>query len=178
MKSKNLHLPIKWVQQDCTSLDLHVQSEFMYMVGNSFQHFLTNEDQDKLLTSVNKQLKPNGIFIFGTRFPSYEELLQPSTEEYWRSFQENQIKVDVYTISRYDALDQIQHYITIRKFMNEKGEVIDEKRTNIKLRYVFPKEMERLLTENGFEIIDVYKNWKEEPITSDSYEMVYVCRKK
>jgi len=62
--------------------------------------------------------------------------------------------------------------------MNEKGEVIDEKRTNIKLRYVFPKEMERLLTENGFEIIDVYKNWKEEPITSDSYEMVYVCRKK
>jgi len=47
------------------------------MVGNSFQHFLTNEDQDKLLTSVNKQLKQNGIFIFGTRFPSYEELLQP-----------------------------------------------------------------------------------------------------
>ncbi|MEK5391597.1 hypothetical protein NSQ59_14650 [Margalitia sp. FSL K6-0131] len=148
------------------------------MVGNSFQHFLTNEDQDRLLTSVNKHLIQNGIFIFGIRFPSNEELLQPSTEEFWKSYQDNQKKVDVYTISNYDPLNQIQHYITIRKYISDTGEVMDIKRTNIKLRYVFPKEMERLLKENGFEIIDVYKNWNEEPITNDSYQMVYVCRKK
>ena len=104
-KSEKLHLQIKWVEQDCTSLDLNVGSEFIYMVGNSFQHFLTNKDQDSLLISVNKHLKQNGIFIFGTRFPSNEELLQPSTEEFWRSYQENQKKVDVYTISNYDALN-------------------------------------------------------------------------
>lgn len=177
-KTEKLHLPINWVEQDCTSLDLNVKSEFIYMVGNSFQHFLTNKDQDRLLSSVNKHLTQNGIFIFGTRFPSNEELLQSSTEEFWKSYQDNQKKVDVYTISNYDPLNQIQHYITIRKYISDTGEVMDIKRTNIKLRYVFPKEMERLLKENGFEIIDVYKNWNEEPITNDSYQMVYVCRKK
>ncbi|MGV3466061.1 MAG: class I SAM-dependent methyltransferase [Heyndrickxia sp.] len=178
-KADNLHLQTKWIEQDCTCLDLGVLSEFIYMVGNSFQHFLTNEDQDRLLASVNKHLKLDGIFIFGTRFPSNEELLQPSTEEFWRSYidQENQNKVDVYTISNYDALNQIQHYITIRKYISENGEALDEKRTNIKLRYVFPKEMERVIRENGFEIVDIYKNWNEEPITNDSYQMVYVCRK-
>lgn len=177
-KTEKLHLPINWVEQDCTSLDLNVKSEFIYMVDNSFQHFLTNEDQDRLLTSVNKHLIQNGIFIFGIRFPSNEELLQPSTEEFWKSYQDNQKKVDVYTISNYDPLNQIQHYITLRKYISDTGEVMDIKTTNIKLRYVFPKEMERLLKENGFEIIDVYKNWNEEPITNDSYQMVYVCRKK
>ncbi|WP_342772622.1 hypothetical protein [Oceanobacillus piezotolerans] len=151
----------------------------IYSVGNSFQHFLTNEAQDSLLISVNKHLETEGIFIFGTRFPNAEELLQPSTEEYWKTYvdSETQNKVDVYTISKYDSLTQVQHNTTIRKFINKNEEVIDEVRTNICLRYVFPKEMERILYGNGFEIISVYKDWDETPISADSYQMIYVCKK-
>lgn len=47
----------------------------------------------------------------------------------------------------------------------------------MKKRYVFPKEMERILGENGFEIVNVFKDWHEGPITNESYGMVYVCRK-
>ena len=178
-KSSHLDLPIDWVEQDCTKLNLRVKSQLIYSVGNSFQHFLTNEAQDELLSSVNKHLEMNGIFIFGTRFPSAEELLQPSTEEYWRSYTDRETShiVDLYTISHYDALEQIQHYTTIRKYKNSDGKIVNEKRTNISLRYVFPKEMERLLQANGFEIVHLYKDWNETSITSDSYEMIYVCRK-
>ncbi|WP_347568879.1 hypothetical protein [Evansella sp. AB-P1] len=128
--------------------------------------------------SVNKHLNVGGVFIFGTRFPSMDELLQPSTEEYWKTYIDNETKnkVDVYTISRYDALNQLQHYTTIRRF-NNRDEVEKEVRTTISLRYVFPKEMERMLSVNGFEIINVYKDWDETPITEDSYEMIYVCKK-
>ena len=38
--------------------------------------------------------------------------------------------------------------------------------------------MERLLAENGFEILRVYGDWKEGPLTNESMEMIYVCRKK
>lgn len=178
-KAEDLNLNINWVEQDCTKLDLNIKSHLIYSVGNSFQHFLTNEDQDGLLSSVNKHLHNEGIFIFGTRFPSVDELLQPSTEEYWKTYicSDTQCPVDVYTISNYDSLNQIQHYTTIRKYKNKNGEIINEKRTNINLRYVFPKEMERMLLANGFEIIHLYKDWKETPITNDSYEMIYVCRK-
>ncbi|MEK5520547.1 SAM-dependent methyltransferase [Heyndrickxia sporothermodurans] len=178
-KTDKLNLPIEWIEQDCAELNLNVKSNLIYTVGNSFQHFLTNEAQDALLNSVNKHLNVDGIFIFGTRFPSTEELLQPSTEEYWKTYidEESQHKVDVYTISHYDSLNQVQHYTTIRKFLNDAEEIVDEKKTNISLRYVFPKEMERLLERHGFEIVHLYKNWNEEPITNDSYEMVYVCKK-
>ncbi|MEH7236717.1 class I SAM-dependent DNA methyltransferase [Bacillus sp. JJ1562] len=177
-KTENTNLNIEWIEQDCTKLQLGVKSQLIYIVGNSFQHFLTNEEQDQLLTSVHNHLGNEGVFIFGTRFPSPDELLQPSTEEYWRSYKDEAGKVvDVYTISNYDTIKQIQHYITIRKQIDENGQTIDEKKTNIKLRYVFPQEMDRLLKGNGFEILAVYKDWKETPLTEGSHQMIYVCRK-
>ncbi|MDG5472448.1 class I SAM-dependent methyltransferase [Jeotgalibacillus sp. ET6] len=176
-KSAVAGLNIDWIEQDCTKLNLNFRSHLVYSVGNSFQHFLTNEAQDGLLSSVNEHLETDGIFIFGTRFPSAEELLQPSTEEYWRTYTDRDFKVDVSTLSHYDALNQIQHYTTIRKFKNSHGELVDEKRTKISLRYVFPKEMERILYANGFDIAAVYEDWNDTPVTDDSMEMVYVCRK-
>ncbi|MEI2465203.1 class I SAM-dependent methyltransferase [Niallia taxi] len=178
-KAANLNLQIRWIEQDCTQLDLCIKSNLVYSVGNSFQHFLTNESQDGLLTSINKSLEVEGLFIFNTRFPSVEELLQPSTEEYWKSYTDNETlnTVDLFTISEYDSLKQIQHYTTIRKYKNNAGEIIKEKRTNISLRYVFPQEMERLLFAFGFEILHQYSDWNETPITNDSYELIYVCRK-
>ncbi|MFT4416411.1 class I SAM-dependent methyltransferase [Fredinandcohnia humi] len=178
-KTKHANLSIRWVEQDCTSLDLGVNSPLIFMVGNSFQHFHTNEDQNLMLTSVSKHLVEGGVFIFGTRFPNNEELLQPETEEYWKSYKDEETNriVDVSTISSYDPITQIQHYITIRRFKDDTGNIVDEKRSNIQLRYVFPQEMERVLKENGLEIVAVYKDWNETPLTKDSNQMIYVCRK-
>ncbi|MCR2821295.1 class I SAM-dependent methyltransferase [Lederbergia panacisoli] len=178
-KTANLNLPIEWIEQDCTKFEMDVKSRMIYTVGNSFQHFLTNEAQDGLLSSVYKHLDNKGTFIFGTRFPSAEELLQPSIEEYWRTYTDSESgkKVDVYSISNYDSLSQIQHNTTIRRYKNSNDEIINEKRTNISLRYVFPQEMERMLSTHGFNIMHVYNDWNETPITKDSYQMIYVCEK-
>ena len=173
-RKKSSKLAINWVEQDCTKLQLDVKSNLIYMVGNSFQHFLTNEDQDNLLHSVHKHLASDGIFIFGTRFPNKEELLQPAEEEYWRSYTDPSSgqHVDVFTISDYDSLKQIQHYTTIRRAQDG-----TESRTRISLRYVFPQEMQRLAETNGFKILHIYGDWKENPITGESVEMVCVLQK-
>ncbi|KGR78852.1 class I SAM-dependent methyltransferase [Ureibacillus manganicus] len=178
-KSSNNLLQVEWIEQDCTNMNINTISKLIYSVGNSFQHFLTNEAQDRFISSVYKHLDDEGVFIFGTRFPSAEELLQPPTEEYWRSYIDNdtQITVDVFTLSNYDSLNQIQHYTTIRKYRNLNGDLIKETKTNIRLRYVFPKEMERILFNNGFKILHLYSDWNKTPLTNDSYEMIYVCKK-
>ncbi|WP_144512168.1 class I SAM-dependent methyltransferase [Bacillus sp. FJAT-22090] len=178
-KAKALDQQIEWVAQDCTQLSLKCKSPLIFMVGNSIQHFHSNDSQNMLLASVYNHLEEDGVFIFGTRFPNAVELLQPSTEEYWKTYHDStrDKEVDVYTISDYDALSQIQHYTTIRKFKNKEGKIVDEKRTNISLRYTYPKEMERLLAENRFEIVHLYKDWNGTPISNDSYEMIYVCQK-
>lgn len=178
-KASNLHLEIDWIEQDCTNFSLNVKSNLIYMVGNSFQHFLTNEEQDQLLTSVNKHLKNEGLFVFGTRFPSTEELFDSTNEEYWKSYidSDTQNKVEMYMISKYDALAQVQDNLTIRKIKKSSGEFVDEIRTNIRLRFVFPKEMERILAANGFDIIHVYEDWDETPLSNNANQMIYVCKK-
>lgn len=177
-KSIGLGLPIQWVKQDCSKLALQETSSLIYMVGNSFQHFLTNTAQTDLLSSVHRHLKPKGLFIFSTRFPNADELLMPPEEEFWRSYKDDQGKrVDMYTISRYDAISQIQHCTTIRRTNNEQNYVEKEHTTDISLRFTFPQEMERLFAETGFDVVHVYGDWQEGPFTAKSHSMVYVLKK-
>ena len=168
-KSKKANLAITWIHEDCTNLNLDIKSNFIYSVGNSFQHFLTNKAQDGLLSSVSRQLKEDGLFVFDTRFPSIEELLQPPTEEFWTSYidADTGYKVELSTISHYDGLEQIQQYTTIRKYLNQ-TKIVKELKTRIKLRYVFPKEMERLLDKHQLKILHIYSDWNKNPINTNS----------
>ncbi|WP_323740414.1 class I SAM-dependent DNA methyltransferase [Filobacillus milosensis] len=178
-KSSRMNLKIDWVRQDCTQLNLKTKASLIYTVGNSFQHFLTNENQDALLSSVRNHLIDGGIFIFGTRFPNASELLSSPEEEYVRTYKDknSQLIVEEYHISEYDALTQIQHNSTIKKYKDSEGEIVKETSSNISLRYVYPKEMERILHKYGLKILHLYKDWNGSPITSVSNEMIYICRK-
>ncbi|MCM3782677.1 class I SAM-dependent methyltransferase [Neobacillus mesonae] len=178
IKAEEEHSDIRFEQQNCENLELDVKSSMVYMVGNSFQHFLSNEAQDRLLNSVSTHLKDGGVFIFNTRFPNEEELLAPDVEEFWRSYTNQDGKqVDIYTRSKYDALTQIQEYDIIRTTKHSDGTVEHETRTKISLRYTYPMEMERLLARHGFRVIELYGDWEENPPTESKPELIYVCQK-
>jgi ubiquinone/menaquinone biosynthesis C-methylase UbiE len=168
---------VSWLQQDCTNLQVEGDVPFSYMVGHSFQHFLTNEDQNALLTSLHRVLKEDGVFIFSTRFPSKEELLQEPKEEYWRSVNVSEtVKCDIYTKATYNPISQIQSYDTIRRFY-EGEKLIEERTTPIDLRYTYPQELERVLALNGFKLLHLHNNWKGEELTAECYSVVVVCQK-
>ncbi|MGI1811696.1 class I SAM-dependent methyltransferase [Priestia sp. TGN 0903] len=177
-KAEALKLSVKWVEQDCTKLDLKIKSDFIYIVGNSFQHFLTNEEQHAFLSGVYTHLNDGGIFIVGIRFPSIEELTSTEAEEYWKSYQDSDTgyTTDVYIISHYDAIKQIQHNLTTRKIRDHET-IIKEITSKIDLRYTFPQEMEHLLARIGFMITNVYGDWKKSALTNQSTQMIYVCKK-
>lgn len=177
-KSAQEHSDIRWELQNCEDLELDVKSSLIFMVGNGFQHFLTNEAQDKLLHSVCRHLKESGIFIFNTRFPNKEELLAPADEEYWKTYMDEQGKeVDIYTRSVYDALTQVQDYEIVRKTKREDGTVQSVHQSSLKLRYTYPMEMERTLAKHGLKVIELYGDWDENPPTESKPELIYVCQK-
>ncbi|WP_211750215.1 class I SAM-dependent methyltransferase [Paenibacillus sp. Marseille-Q4541] len=177
-KSAEEHSDIRWELQNCEDLELDIKSSLIFMVGNGFQHFLTNEAQDKLLHSVCKHLKESGIFIFNTRFPNKEELLAPETEEYWKTYMNKSgNEVDVYTKSIYDSMTQVQDYEIRRKTKRSDGTVEDVHHTNIKLRYTYPLEMERTLAKHGLKVIELYGDWEENPPSESKPELIYVCQK-
>lgn len=175
-KTLDTNLSIDWVLQDCTQLALNTAEPLIYMTGNSFQHFLTNDSQNQLLESVKTHLSDNGVFVFNTRFPILSELAQ--VEESTRIYTDKRHrKIREKNTETYHPLTQILHCTSVREILEGSNENSIEQ-DSISLRYVFPLEMERLLTDNGFEVLEAYSSWDKKPLHASSSEMIYVCKKR
>lgn len=162
----NIHLSI----QDCTQLKLPIKSNFIYMTGNSFQHFLTNESQDALLMSVKRHLNVKGEFIFDTRNPILHELSNVDLSE--ESIEQNGDITKVIHQEVYNPLTQILDCTST--YISSKNEYKD----SIKLRYTYPLELKRLLQQHGFELINIHGSWKKEAFDANSISMVVHARLK
>ena len=172
-KAEEQGVTIEFIQQDCTQLNIPVKSSLAFMTGNSFQHFLTNEAQDALLQSVRGHLVDGGIFIFDTRNPVLKELA--AVDEYEEKYlDKNGNQVIESHRDGYNHLTQILDCQSQRQTYRD-GALIAEEQDSISLRYSFPREMERLLALNGFEIVHIYGDWDENELHANSVSMVYVC---
>ncbi|GLC89538.1 class I SAM-dependent methyltransferase [Lysinibacillus piscis] len=169
-------LTIQFERQNCTELALPIQSAFMYMTGNSFQHFLTNASQDALFCSVKAHLTAGGTFIFDTRNPILKELaVAEEVEEcYMNSFQQ------LVTEKSYEVYDHSKQilYCTTDGTISDGEEIVAQYSEAISLRYTYPLELQRLIEAHGFEIVALYGSWKKEEFHKDSPSMIVHCRLK
>ncbi|MFJ8066424.1 class I SAM-dependent methyltransferase [Psychrobacillus sp. NPDC096426] len=173
-KAKEQMVSIEFILQDCSQLSIPVKGSLVFMTGNSFQHFLTNEVQDALLQSVRQHLVKDGLFIFDTRNPLLNELA--AVDEYEQKYidiEGNQI-IEFHR-DEYDSLTQILHCHTNREIY-EGHALLAKEQDGISLRFSFPLEMERMLKNNGFEILEVYGDWDKNELNEKSISMVYVCQ--
>ena len=156
----NIHLSV----QDCTQLNLPIKSNFIYMTGNSFQHFLTNESQDALFASVKRHLNPKGEFIFDTRNPILHELSIVDILE--ETIELNGETTKVINKEAYNHLTQILECTSTYISSN------NEYKDSIKLRYTYPLELKRLIQQHGFELVNLYGSWKKAKFDANSTSMV------
>ncbi len=81
-------------------------------------------------------------------------------------------------IKRHHIIRLLKYRIKSRReFINDNEEVIAIEEDMISLRFVFPMEMERLIEQNGFTILDVYGSWDKSSLQEDSNEMIFICKK-
>lgn len=100
------------------------------------------------------------VYSYSIHVSLQRKLIQPSAEEYWTTISDEKgRKCDLYTEMIYDSIQQIQHYITTRRFY-EDDVLVEELKTTIDLRYTYPQELERLLVANGFELLHIYNDWE------------------
>ncbi|WP_078392911.1 class I SAM-dependent methyltransferase [Shouchella patagoniensis] len=174
-KAAKKEVAIPFYLQDCTQLSFPNQFECLFMVGNSFQHFLTNQSQDALLASVSKHLTNNGLFIFDTRNPILAELSKP--DHYVTEFQDYRgYDVKEHHLETYEDGDQLLRCHTNRKYFKN-GEYLHSEQDSILLRYTYPLEMARLLASHGFKIEKRYGNWKGDDVSTNAPQMIFICRK-
>jgi SAM-dependent methyltransferase len=176
-KATKQGVSIEWAVADARTFHLQKQFPFIYMLGNAFQHFLTRADQEALLAHVREHLSTEGCFLFGTRNPSPRNLFEaryPEPREYTMPDGRHYLASEH---QEYNPITQVQHYTFHEHWLNSEGKP-EEKTAYTALRYVFPQEMEALLFYNGFQIVSCYGDWQQEPLTSTSRYMIYVCQRR
>ncbi len=161
-------LDILFARQDCRFLDLPAAAPLIVMTGNSFQHFLTNEDQDRLLESVRRHLSSGGRFIFDTRNPVARELA--GIDRYEEEHRADGRTVRELHVETYEPAGQILRCET---------EILEDDASRhdaISLRYTYPLELERLLRQHGFMLEHRFGDWRRGRFDGESPQMVCICR--
>ncbi|MBD8521456.1 class I SAM-dependent methyltransferase [Lysinibacillus fusiformis] len=168
-KAKKQDVEVQFIVQDCTQLQLPITTKFMYMTGNSFQHFLTNDSQNALLQSVKKHLQPGGEFLFDTRNAILSDL--SSIDEYEEQMvTRNGEQRFTFHREEYDPVTQI---LTCHAVHQQDGKTYED---SILLRYTYPMEMMRLLQQNGFELVHLYGTWQKHEFRAQSPSMIIHVR--
>jgi 2-polyprenyl-3-methyl-5-hydroxy-6-metoxy-1,4-benzoquinol methylase len=175
LKTSQAGLNIDWVEADGRQFELGKQFRFIYITGNAFQAFLRREDQEALLLCVRRHLLPDGIFAFDTRNPSGHSLNDQFEEETWFSYTSIEgHNVTVSGIQAYDALAQVLHWTSYRRWNDGKGE--QTRVTRIACRFTYPQELAALLHYNGLEIVRQYGNWQKAPLAAESSSIITLCK--
>jgi len=185
-KRKSAGVPVRWVEGDARTFDLHEQFHFIFLTGNAFQAFVSNAEQEALLQRVRAHLHHDGLFAFETRNPLFpntktREGFFPLLET--RTGKEDRlpfINVDGHEVKEaitqvYDHVSQILHLTGQKRWHDSKEE--QRKITRTALRYTFPQELAALLHYNGFWIERQYGDWTYEPLSTTSPSIISICRK-
>lgn len=177
-KQKAGDLPIQWVCADVRSYQLRRTFRLIFESGCVFQHMLTRPDQEAFLARVREHLDNEGLFIFGSIFPSFERLDDVYEEKEWYTTQHpDGREIRVSGIECYDALRQVKVETAYRRWSDANGKEI-VKVVPLSLRYNFPQELDTLLHYNGFTVVERYGDNEKGPLTNESRSLICVCQKR
>ncbi|MGN7413056.1 class I SAM-dependent DNA methyltransferase [Paenibacillus sp. SAF-068] len=165
-------LPVEFIEADARTFDSEKRFSMIYLTGNAFQAFLSDEDQRALLETVNKHLEPNGWFVFETRNPLGTDLSNEEESTWGEFIDKDGVTVKVSGTQTYDTRNQIMHWVTFRDWGGSKKTI-----SRIACRFTDNEVLQDLLTSKGFSIENQYSDWDKTPFTPLSPSIISVCRK-
>ncbi|WP_461613024.1 class I SAM-dependent methyltransferase [Clostridium sp. Marseille-QA1073] len=164
-------LPVTFIEDDARTFESKKCFSMIYLTGNAFQAFLSDEDQNSLLKTVYKHLEPNGIFAFETRNPMGTDLSNQEETNWGQFIDKDGISVQVSGTQYYDEKNHIMHWVTFRDWGFKKTT------SRIACRFTDNDTLKSLLNNNGFNIEDQYSDWDKTLFSPLAPNIISVCRK-
>ena len=160
---------------EATARDFQIDTrfKFAFIACNTFQHFLSTEDQRSALLNIKKHLAPRGKLIIDMVIPDINEMVSSNGKqeifEIKNPINGNKI-VDKFT-PKYDFVNQIEDdEIILEEYRGDS--IVRESTANVKMTYIFPRELLLLLTSCGYRINNVWKNYKGAPLDAQANMIV------
>ena len=180
-KAKKLRPRMKtphFIKGDMRDFDLGQQFNLVFIPFRSFQLLLSVEDQWRALACIKKHLEPGGRLIFNLFVPRAVRLEQKksfdlSGNETTRLAEAPKIELE--EKSQHDEYNQIIYVKNVLKEYGESG--TEQKRSEVlyALRYTYQREAQNLLKNAGYRILETYGNFRREPLSETSEEMIWVA---
>jgi ubiquinone/menaquinone biosynthesis C-methylase UbiE len=160
--------------------NFHLKKEFnlIFIPFNSFQVLLSMEEQNNCLRSVHKHLTSQGrlmISVFHPDLTRAEGVLR-SEGDILEGYPEKEDLTQIYSNQFYDKPKQI---LKVRLFVetNKPDGRFFRKTIDLKMRYFFPAEFERMLISNGFEKEELFGDYDKSSFEAKSPFMIFIAKK-
>jgi len=143
---------------DLADVAVEGQYTLIYVVFTTFFCLLTQEDQVRCFRNVAKHLSPEGSFVVEAFVPDPARLAARHTVR-TSDLSEDAVRLDV---SQFDPVTQVitsQHVL-----LTEEGIRLYP----VKIRYVWPSELDLMAQLTGLELRHRWANWRKEPFTANS----------
>jgi len=167
-KEKDRNSKVTFLLHDICDLDLGETFDLIIAPFRVFQALEAREQVDGLMKVIRDHLSPNGLAILNVFNPKY------SREEMGKVWcKPGETQYDEFTCSNGDILKtsdlrqkidperQVMYPVLIyRRFRN--GELIDEHRNPICMKYYYPQEFKDLISDYGFKITQTWGGYRGE----------------
>jgi ubiquinone/menaquinone biosynthesis C-methylase UbiE len=165
------------LKADALKLDLGRRFDWICIFFNTFLAFTTLEQQDALLQTIRRHLKPGGrawidifnpdLHLLGVERHASLDPIAFHVPQYDRTVMRT---VDV---RRGDGL-QVQRVTFRYRWFDASGRAHQE-RTEFDLTYIFPREMQVLLERNGLRLERSWGNYDGSAVTMNSPRFISRC---
>jgi SAM-dependent methyltransferase len=165
------------VQENMSTVRLGQKFRMAFIALGSFGHVCTRQEQRQTLAVVHDHLTPGGRFILDISNSDVRYMEQLSGQVLHQGTWERD---DGALLSHFvsPASSQTKHMLELTHFYEEhqQGEAIRRTVTTTYLYLFGRNEVELLLEEAGFGIIDVYGDYELSPFEHDSPRMIFIAQ--
>lgn len=173
-KAQSAGLDIDFILEDIRLFNLNKKFDFIFCGFNSSQHLHEEKEFRSFLDGVKQHLKSDGLFVFDIFNPSISMLNRNSSEKHlvskYKDPDDGQ-EISVWEFPSYNPAKQLSSF----RFIYEKNDkMLFEERFS--LRNYFPLEMDVLLRNCGFDILNKYGTYRQDAFQGQSMKQIFICR--
>ena len=167
------------VHADVLSLDLGRRFDWVCVFFNTFLAFTTLQQQDRLMRTVARHLKPAGRFWVDVFQPDLKRLARPVTREldptafYVPRFDRTVMKTT--DVANYP--DRQTMHVTFNYAWHENEGDVKRATTRFDLTWIFPRELRLLMERHGLRVERLFGNYDGSALNENSPRMIARCRR-
>lgn len=163
----------QWVHGDMRTLPVEGRFDLVFCCYHSYQFMLTDADLAQAFAAARARLAPGGRFAFDLYQPNLPYLRAARTDTLARSVRHEGRELQIREDARYDEDSRILQLDWRLVAADAPGEVLAA--TQFRIRQFFAADLERLLAQSGWRILERYGDLDRQPFNESSKRQVLVC---